>query len=68
MYEELKSIGSSSDLKTLLLIHTIHTYLTKFPTFIPTKAFDYTQYEGITVETVADVFCGCRTVQSIFKY
>lgn len=47
---------------TELLMHTIHTYPAKFPAFIATKAFDYATQEGVTVKTVADVFCGCGTV------
>lgn len=45
-----------------LLMHTIHTYPAKFPAFIAAKAFDYAKQEGVNVETVADVFCGCGTV------
>lgn len=44
------------------LMHTIHAYPAKFPAFIASKAFDYAQQEGIVVQTVADIFCGCGTV------
>lgn len=44
------------------LMHTIHAYPAKFPAFIASKAFDYAQQEGVDVEKVADVFCGCGTV------
>ena len=45
-----------------LLMHTIHAYPAKFPAFIATKAFNYAKSEGVNVESVADVFCGCGTV------
>ena len=45
-----------------LLMHSIHSYPAKFPAFIATKAFDYAREEGIDVQAVADVFCGCGTV------
>lgn len=44
------------------LMHTIHAYPAKFPAFIATKAFDYAQNEGIRIQSVADIFCGCGTV------
>ena len=45
-----------------LLMHSIHAYPAKFPAFIATKAFEYAEQEGVAVESVADVFCGCGTV------
>ncbi len=45
-----------------LLMHTIHAYPAKFPAFIATKAFDYAKQEGVCVDAVADIFCGCGTV------
>jgi methylase of polypeptide subunit release factors len=45
-----------------MLMHTIHSYPAKFPAFIAQKAFDYAANEGVDVERVADVFCGCGTV------
>lgn len=45
-----------------LLMHTIHAYPAKFPAFIATKAFDYAVQEGVNVNRVADIFCGCGTV------
>jgi len=45
-----------------LLMHSIHSYPAKFPAFIATKAFDYAREEGVDVQAVADVFCGCGTV------
>lgn len=43
------------------LIHRIHSYPAKFPSFITTKALKYAKKEGVKVKTVADVFCGCGT-------
>jgi len=43
------------------LMHRIHSYPAKFPSFITTKALKYAEKEGIKVKTVADVFCGCGT-------
>ena len=45
-----------------LIMHTIHAYPAKFPAFIARKAFDYAQEEGVNVQKVADIFCGCGTV------
>lgn len=44
------------------LMHRIHAYPAKFPAFITTKAIQYAEYKQISVETVADIFCGCGTV------
>lgn len=43
-------------------MHCIHTYPAKFPSFIAKKAFDYAEAEGVNIETVADIFCGCGTL------
>ena len=45
-----------------LAMHSIHAYPAKFPAFIAQKAFDYAKDEGVNVQTVADIFCGCGTV------
>jgi hypothetical protein len=45
-----------------LTMHTIHAYPAKFPAFIASKAFEYAQNEGVRIEKVADIFCGCGTV------
>ncbi len=45
-----------------LLMHSIHSYPAKFPAFIAKRAFEYAAQEGVNVEYVADVFCGCGTV------
>lgn len=42
-------------------IHRIHAYPAKFPAFITTKALHYAKHHGVTVDLVADVFCGCGT-------
>lgn len=43
------------------LIHRIHSYPAKFPSFITTQAIKYAEKSGIKVKTIADVFCGCGT-------
>lgn len=45
-----------------LLMHTIHSYPAKFPAFIASKAFEYAKQEGVRIEKVSDIFCGCGTV------
>lgn len=42
-------------------IHRIHAYPAKFPAFITTKALRYAKDNGVEVDLVADVFCGCGT-------
>ena len=43
------------------LIHRIHPYPARFPSFITTKALDFAEEAGVNVRNVADVFCGCGT-------
>lgn len=43
-------------------MHSVHAYPAKFPAFIAAKAFDYARQEGVEINKVADVFCGCGTV------
>ena len=43
------------------LIHRIHPYPARFPSFITTKALQYAEEQGVDVRNVADVFCGCGT-------
>lgn len=43
------------------LIHRIHAYPAKFPAFITTKAINYAQENGVRVNSIADIFCGCGT-------
>ncbi|MCY3773666.1 MAG: class I SAM-dependent methyltransferase [Gemmatimonadetes bacterium] len=45
-----------------LKMHRIHGYPAKFPAFITTKALSYAAQQGLTVNRIADVFCGCGTV------
>ena len=42
-------------------IHRIHSYPARFPAFIATKALRYAEGQGVNVDVVADVFCGCGT-------
>lgn len=44
------------------LMHTLHAYPAKFPAFLASKAFEYAQEEGVNVQIVSDIFCGCGTV------
>lgn len=48
--------------RTEWAMHSIHAYPAKFPAFIASKAFEYAENEGVNVEKVADIFCGCGTV------
>lgn len=43
------------------LMHRIHAYPAKFPAFITQKAVVYAKERGVTVNRIADVFCGCGT-------
>lgn len=45
-----------------LKLHRIHAYPAKFPAFIPTKALQFAESEGLKIRRVADIFCGCGTV------
>jgi methylase of polypeptide subunit release factors len=45
-----------------LRVHRIHAYPAKFPAFIPTKALQFAEEEGLKVRRAADIFCGCGTV------
>lgn len=48
-------------LETEAKMHRIHAYPAKFPAFITTKAIEYAKREGIKIDTMADIFCGCGT-------
>jgi hypothetical protein len=50
--------GRSAELR----LHRIHAYPAKFPAFIPTKALQFAEEEGLKVRRAADIFCGCGTV------
>lgn len=43
------------------MIHRIHAYPAKFPSFITEKAVKRARKLNIEVKTVADIFCGCGT-------
>lgn len=45
-----------------LMMHSIHVYPAKFPPMIAEQAFRYAEEEGVMVNKVADIFCGCGTV------
>lgn len=55
-----KEWNDSSDEEKLM--HRLHAYPAKFPAFIASKAFEYAEKENITINKVADIFCGCGTV------
>lgn len=52
------NVGDEKELK----MHRIHAYPAKFPAFITTKALGYAKQCGLTVNRMADIFCGCGTV------
>ena len=43
-------------------IHNVHAYPAKFPAFIATKSINYAFENGLNVQRIADIFCGCGTV------
>ncbi len=55
--EDFWNVGNEIEHK----MHRIHAYPAKFPAFITTKAIQYAEERGISINTVADVFCGCGT-------
>ncbi len=42
-------------------IHRIHGYPAKFPAFLTTQSLQFAKAQGIRVDLVADIFCGCGT-------
>jgi methylase of polypeptide subunit release factors len=44
-----------------LKIHRIHAYPAKFPAFVTTKAIQYAKDNKISINRMADIFCGCGT-------
>lgn len=56
--EEYWNLGEQQEHK----IHSIHAYPAKFPAFIATKAINYARAQGMQINKVADIFCGCGTV------
>ena len=51
------NVGDQKELK----MHRIHAYPAKFPAFITTKALEYSKEKGLSINSIADVFCGCGT-------
>ncbi|MFW5804102.1 MAG: DNA methyltransferase [bacterium] len=49
--------GDEKELK----MHRIHAYPAKFPAFITTKAIQFAEENGVKVNTISDIFCGCGT-------
>jgi methylase of polypeptide subunit release factors len=45
-----------------LKMHRIHAYPAKFPAFITSKSLDFARQSGVSVNHIADIFCGCGTV------
>src|SRR3546814_6615186 len=43
-------------------LHRIHAYPAKFPAFLTERALAYGASQGLRIERVGDVFCGCGTV------
>lgn len=52
------NVGSEREHKN----HHIHAYPAKFPAFITQKAIQFAIAEGVNIEKIADIFCGCGTV------
>jgi DNA modification methylase len=44
-----------------LKMHKIHAYPAKFPAFLTQKAINFAQEEGVKINLLADIFCGCGT-------
>lgn len=42
-------------------MHRIHSYPAKFPSFITTKAIEYSEEIGLEIKKIGDIFCGCGT-------
>lgn len=42
-------------------MHRIHSYPAKFPSLLVEKAILYSKEQGILLNTISDVFCGCGT-------
>ena len=58
---QVDSFWNSSKEKELKM-HRIHAYPAKFPAFIVNKALDFAGKNGVKLNRVADIFCGCGTV------
>lgn len=47
--------------KQELKMHKIHVYPAKFPSFLISKSLEYATKNGINVDSIGDIFCGCGT-------
>jgi DNA modification methylase len=57
--KETKSWDSKS--RDELRMHKIHVYPAKFPSFLISKSLEYANKNGIKIDSIGDVFCGCGT-------
>ena len=46
---------------SFMQMHSIHAYPAKFPAFLASAALKYAEIEGVRLDKVADIFCGCGT-------
>lgn len=44
-----------------LKMHKIHVYPAKFPSFLISKSLEYAEQNGININSIGDIFCGCGT-------
>ena len=44
-----------------LLMHKIHAYPAKFPSLVIKKSIAYAKKRKVSIDTIADFFCGCGT-------
>lgn len=51
----------NTDRVSEIKMHRIHAYPAKFPSFVVSKSIEYAKEEGVEVNNLADVFCGCGT-------
>ncbi len=58
---EIDDYWNTSDIPESLM-HKIHAYPAKFPAFITQKAIEFAKINGLNVQSIADIFCGCGTV------
>ena len=42
-------------------MHRIHAYPAKFPSLVVKKSIEYAKKNGVEINKLADVFCGCGT-------
>jgi hypothetical protein len=51
----------NNEVKEELKMHKIHVYPAKFPSFLISKSLQYAARNGIEVNSIGDIFCGCGT-------